>query len=83
MFWTESALQELARLADKGLSAAEIAAHMGATRGQIVGKCYRLDLDLPYTQRKRMKGKIKPLKRRGRKTPSRLPWHAGSEMGLL
>ena len=42
--WSAAYIRKMTRLADQGMSAAQIAKALGLTRGQVLGKMHRLGL---------------------------------------
>ena len=42
--WSAACIRKMTRLADQGMSAAQIAKALGLTRGQVLGKMHRLGL---------------------------------------
>ncbi|MGY3609906.1 MULTISPECIES: GcrA family cell cycle regulator [unclassified Bradyrhizobium] len=46
MFWTEEKISELKRLCGEGMSASQIGAQIGATRSAVIGKAYRIGVNL-------------------------------------
>ena len=42
--WSAALIRKMTRLADQGMSAAQIAKALGLTRGQVLGKMHRLRL---------------------------------------
>jgi GcrA cell cycle regulator len=64
--WTDERTAELKRLVDARLSASEIAKEMGGglTRNSVIGRCYRLGLELgkPKMVTRQPKATPKPLK---------------------
>jgi hypothetical protein len=52
--WSAALIRKMTRLADQGMSAAQIAKALGLTRGQVLGKMHRLGLKTKNPRKKRL-----------------------------